>query len=531
MGSGNYNAWKSYWANLEITPSDLNQLANYLFEKEEPLSIDGLIQVLTDNRLKEREAEKKSKLDEAGELYLPGNAYEIGTKLRFPEFDWKQGSVISNHPGQNTALGDFTVTEVQFEDGTRQSFATNLLNHALNTKIYKNPDDVEEDPAEINSLFASTLRTKLRKALEKQTEVVRIADTWFPRSLLIDISKGYLNLAEAILDAHEGGPLGIELLMKELELTNESQNLKLLEFSLNYALQEDPRFDEVGTTGEIAWFLKRLEPEAVLEPPVYIRSNTIVPLADDLDEESFKLLYDLDDELSFTNDEINEVDQEDTATITLTYPHWRSGSIPVTPNSNRVLPSALESENVKITFIDKQTQQPISAWVVRPHNYVIGLRDWYEQQNLIPGSRIEISKTKHPSTMLISSEKKRSNKEWIKTVLVGADGGLVFALLRQPVYAGFNERMAIAITDQEGIDKIWQNRLGRTTPLKSDVFRMMNELAKLNSQHHVHFVDLYAAINVIRRTPPMELLEALSANPEIIHVGDHYYHLADQGKE
>lgn len=168
MGSGNYNAWKSYWANLEITPSDLNQLANYLFEKEEPLSIDGLIQVLTDNRLKEREAEKKSKLDEAGELYLPGNAYEIGTKLRFPEFDWKQGSVISNHPGQNTALGDFTVTDVAFEDGTRQSFATNLLNHALNTKTYKNPDDVEEDPAEINSLFASTLRTKLRKALEKQ---------------------------------------------------------------------------------------------------------------------------------------------------------------------------------------------------------------------------------------------------------------------------------------------------------------------------------------------------------------------------
>ena len=24
---------------------------------------------------------------------------------------------------------------------------------------------------------------------------------------------------------------------------------------------------------------------------------------------------------------------------------------------------------------------------------------------------------------------------------------------------------------------------------------------------------------------------ALSANPEIIHVGDHYYHMADQGKE
>lgn len=531
MGSGNYNAWKTYWANLEITTTDLQHLANHLFEKEEPLNVDGLLQVLIDQRLKEREAERKSKLEKAGELYLPESSYEAGVKVRFPEYDWKQATVISNRPGENVAIGTFTVTEMEFEDGVRRMFATNLPDHALNSKVYQSQDEVAEDPLEIHNLFGSALRTKLRKALEKQSELVRIADTWFSRSLLIDISKGYLNLAEAILDSHEGGPLNIEALMKELELNAEAQNQKLLEFSLNYALQEDPRFDEVGTTGEISWFLKRLEPESVLEPPIYIRSNAIVPLAEHLDEDSYKLLYDLDDELSFTNEEIDEVDREDSVTITLTYPHWRSGSLPVTPNSNRVLPSALESENIKISFIDKQTQLPISAWVVRPHNYVVGLREWFEQQNLIPGSNIEISATKHPGTMLISAEKKRSNKEWIKTVLIGADGGLVFALLRQPIYAGFNERMAIAIPDQEGLDKIWQDRLGRNIQLKSDVFRMMNELSKLNSQHHVHFVDLYASINVIRRTPPMELLEALSTNPEIIHVGDHYYHMADQGKE
>ncbi len=531
MGSGNYNAWKTYWANLEITASDLQLLANYLFEKEEPLSIDALVQVLINHRLAEREAERQSKLESAGEVYLPGNTYEVGTKLRFPEYDWKQATVLSVRPGDNVALGNFSVSEVEFEDGTRRFFATNLPDHALNTKVYKNLDDEIEDPLEIHNIYAPALRTKLRKALEKQLELIRIGDTWFPRSLLIDIGKGHLNLAEAILDAHEGGPLGIEPLMKELELNAEPQNQKLFEFSLNYALQEDPRFDEVGTTGEISWFLKRLEPASVLEPPIYIRSNTIVPLADQLDEESYKLLYDLDDELSFTNEEIDEVDRVDSVTLTLTYPHWRSGSIPVTPNSNRVLPSALESENVKISFIDKESKQPISAWLVRSHNYVIGLGEWFEEQNLIPGSNIEISSTKHPGTMLISAEKKRSNKEWIKTVLIGADGGLVFALLRQPIYAGFNERMAIAITDREGLDKIWQDRQVRNIPIKSDVFRMMNELSKLNSQHHVHFIDLYAAINVIRRTPPMELLEALVSNPEIIHVGDHYYHLADQGKE
>jgi hypothetical protein len=41
----------------------------------------------------------------------------------------------------------------------------------------------------------------------------------------------------------------------------------LLEFSLNYALQEDGRFDEVGPAGEVLWCLKRLEPDEVQQPP------------------------------------------------------------------------------------------------------------------------------------------------------------------------------------------------------------------------------------------------------------------------
>lgn len=130
MGSGNYNAWKTYWANLEITTSDLQQLANHLFEKEEPLNIDGLLQVLIDHRLKEREVERKLKLEDAGEVYLPSKSYEVGAKIRFPEYDWKQATVVSNRPGDNVAIGIFSVTEVEFEDGTHRYFATNLSDHA-----------------------------------------------------------------------------------------------------------------------------------------------------------------------------------------------------------------------------------------------------------------------------------------------------------------------------------------------------------------------------------------------------------------
>jgi len=34
---------------------------------------------------------------------------------------------------------------------------------------------------------------------------------------------------------------------------------------------------------------------------------------------------------------------------------------------------------------------------------------------------------------MISSEKSRQNKEWIKTVLVGIDKGIVFAMLKHPM--------------------------------------------------------------------------------------------------
>jgi len=167
MSSGDYNAWKTYWANLEITTSDLQQLANYLFEKEEPLSVDGLVHVLINQRLAEREAERKSKLETAGKIYLPGNSYEVGTKVSFPEFDRKQANVISNRPGENVAIGTFTVTEVEFEDGTRSSFATNLPDHALNTKVYKSKDDDVEDPVEIHNKFAPALRTKAPQSTRK----------------------------------------------------------------------------------------------------------------------------------------------------------------------------------------------------------------------------------------------------------------------------------------------------------------------------------------------------------------------------
>jgi len=145
---------------------------------------------------------------------------------------------------------------------------------------------------------------------------------------------------------------------------------------------------------------------------------------------------------------------------------------------------------------------------------------------LIPGSIVELISTDDPAVVRIRPQKKRTNKEWLKTLLIGADGGIVMALLRQQVYAGFDERLAIAIPDGQALDSLWKEREQKRPILKNDVLRILGELAKLNQQRHVHFVDLYASVNLIRRVSPQELMQTLSDNTVFVHVGDNYYNLA-----
>lgn len=518
----------NYWEKIEIGLDDLQYLTNYLFETEEPLTIYNLSLVLINHRLEILELEEATRKAKTGLPYLPKESYQVGDKLNFPELDGASGLVSAIRDGDNPGLGAFQVLQIEFEDGTIKEFASALSDHPLNNKDYQNVPGQDQSAESIMKIHGRNINALLRTSLEAQNDLVRIGETWFPRSLLIDIGVGHLNITEAILDSMAGGPIGINELMQQLELADSNENQKLVAFSLNYALQEDPRFDEVGTKRQFSWFLRRLEPAEVLETPVYLRSEEPSIISDELDDITYQLLDELDDELSFAAEDINDAEPTDTISLTLTYPHWRAGSLPVTPLTNQVLPSSLESHTIKIEFIDEQTQEPVSAWVVRDHNYVIGLRDYYEEKNLIPGSILELSRTDDPGIMKIQPKKKRSNKEWIKTVLVGADGGLVFALLRQPISAGFNERMAIAITDVNGLDQVWKNRQANSPTLKSDIMRMMSELSKLNNQKHVHFVDLYAAMNVIRRTAPMDLLNVLLLSDDFFHVGDHYYHIAEK---
>ena len=444
------------WKNLTITNADLQDLLAYLFETETPLPIESLARILVHNRLEHERKALEERQKTLGKVYLPKEQYTPGEQITFPHLDWKSGTISATRQGNNPEIGEFKVITVDFEDGEKREFAAELAEHPLNTP--RNQVDSTSDQAveTVLKTYGAEIRKKLRVALEEQSDIVRIGGTWFPKSLLIDINQGYLNLAEALLDAQKGGPMSPEELLKQMEL-DQTDNLKLLEFSLNYAMQEDPRFDEVGTSGKIAWFLRRFEPEEVREVPLYLQVKPEVTELPEVSEDTLKMILSLNDEL--TPDEFSDTEEQITqASIVLNYPHWRTGTLPITPATAQIFPTALETEHVKFMLEDAQNDEKISAWVVRPHRYVFGLREWFERQNLIPGSIIEIAATADPGIVKIVPQKKRSNKEWIKTVLVGADGGLVIALLRQPIHAGIHDRMAIAIPDVASLDKLFRSQ-------------------------------------------------------------------------
>jgi len=143
----------------------------------------------------------------------------------------------------------------------------------------------------------------------------------------------------------------------------------------------------------------------------------------------------------------------------------------------------------------------------------------------MPGSLVRIRRSENPGEVIIEAQTYRATKDWVRTVIVGADGGLVFAMLKQSISAEFNERMVFAIPSLEAVDQLWVQ-----DPKKSFeqlVVSMIRELSKLTPQGHVHAQELYSAMNIVRRVPPAPLFALLASKPEIAHVGDLHFRLSE----
>ena len=82
--------------------------------------------------------------------------------------------------------------------------------------------------------------------------------------------------------------------------------------------------------------------------------------------------------------------------------------------------------------MDANSEQKFSGWVVRSSGYICGLGEWYQSVGAIPGSLVYVKRSKNPGEVIVRVEK-RKNRDWVRTMLVGSDGGIVFAMLKQQV--------------------------------------------------------------------------------------------------
>lgn len=513
---------EDYWTNFELREEDIEFLYNFLLEKEMPLTTNELIAALVEERVRREKIKIEQQRSSKGEIYLPKETYQIDSSLVFPLLNWKAGRVVDKRPGRNPELGEFEVVKVQFEDGIEREYASSLQEHGMNDANMSFQGDETLNSQEVMDEHGELLEENLETELEEDSNFVRIAGKWFARALLVDVNTGHLNLAEAVLDMAGGGPLPTSSLLEQIELEADV-NPKLVEFSLDLALQEDERFDEVGPAGEVVWFLKRLEPEEVHEPPIFLRYSENEHDRSILTPDMLELERELDDELSPLGGKHDHIENE----VRLIFPHWRAGTLPLSSRIRHLFPTSYEAPRIRFILVDGDSQEKFPGWVVRSKRYVFGLREWYEEKGLMPGSLVWVRKGKKPGEVIVRSDNRRSSREWIRTLLIGSDGGIVFAMLKQTVAAGYDERMAIVVPDLNAVDQIWTKVQKEKMPLERVVVNTVRELAKLNPQSHVHTSELYAAVNILRRCPPAPIMALLASRPWFVHVGDLHFRFDD----
>jgi hypothetical protein len=517
----------AYWSEgFEIEESDLDYLYNLLLEEETPLSTAEMALAIIERRV-EREAQAARRREQGTTLYLPKETYTTGQQLVFPALDYSAGTVVGVRPGRNPELGEFDVLQVDFGEGRPiREFAARLASHKLNEAQEKRAMGEPKAPEDLNAVYGAHIAQALDARLAANPEIVRLAGRWFPRALLATVNIGHLNLAEAVLDMAGGGPLPTDDLLKETGLPN-NINPRLQAFSLNYALQEDARFDEVGPSGQVLWYLRRLEPPEVLYPPRRLENAAPEYDRSRLTPSLVQLEAELDDEFSpSAHQPGNGVESRggsdaDEVQVTLTFPHRRVGTLPLSARLAPLFPTALESPRVRFEFLDADSSQRFPGWVVRQGKYVFGLDEWYRAVDFPAGGYLKVRRGNAPGEVVVHAMRHRPTREWVRTATAGPDGRLAFSMQKQLIGVDYDEQMMVAASNLAGVDEVWLK--SQSVPfarLVADVFR---ELAKLNPQSAVHAKTLYAAVNVARRSPPGPIFAELVSHPYYLLVGDDYW--------
>ena len=515
---------EQYWVDrFRVEQVDLDYLYNILLERETPLSVDEMALALVRHRFHREEAALARK-KHTGDVYRPDKHYQIGDEIVFSVLEYRPGKVVATRPGENPNYGGFSVITVEFDNAKTLDFAADLhVAHALNV------DEDEAVTAESNLLspeeifieYGGYVANSLQERLGDHEDLVRLAGRWFPRSLLAEVNVGHLNLAEAVLDMMGGGPMPASEIVEQIGMMEEV-NSRLAEFSLNYGLQQDDRFDEVGPAGQVLWFLRRMEPKEVQQYPERLAYTPISYDPSLLTPELLDLETEIGDE--HTAVPIQRGPRPQSVVVMLTYPHRQAGTLPLSPRLRLMFPTAYETPHIHFTLVDAESGEEMPAWVVRKGGYVYGLVDWFAEHDVPVGGYLTIQRTDTPGKVQINYARRKPRVEWVRTAFV-ENNHLRFESRKHTIGCDYDDLMIIDVDEPDEIDALWVRAGERGTSLESIMEDLFRQLAPLSQQGHVHAKTLYSAVNLIKRCPPGPIFAYLVGLPQFEQVGGPYWRL------
>lgn len=521
-----------HWArNFSVSDDDIDFLTGLLLERETPLSSADLTRALIEHRLNEQAAALQEQYKNV-RFYNPALSYEVGQKLMFPALEYQMAVVTAVRPGNNPEYGEFQVMQVEFDDESNGGSRPREFAHSL-THSHKLAEEAEAGMAvlpgaselttdDIFDAAGDEIMDALEERLESNSDLVSVASKWFPRSLMLEVNDGHLNLAEAVLDLAAGGPLSTSDILEQIGgLGGEPEVLQA--FCLNDALNNDDRFDEVGPVDTVLWFLKRLEPAEVLTPPSMLRYTPSTYEEGLLTPEMLALEAEIDDEWS--NLKAPRSAATDEVQLVLIYPHRRMGTLPLNNRLRRIFPTARRTDRVWVTLVDGQDGEEYPGWVVREGRYVFGLAKLYRKHKLPVGAFVTVQRGEEPGKIIVNFRAHRPRTEWVRLLNVN-DNQITFEDQKRAIGAEYDELMILGADDITAADALHQTYQSQRKGLSALLRMLIAELSRATPQNTVHAKTLYSALNVVRRCPPGPLFAALLTNPDFEHVGNHYWKLS-----
>lgn len=508
------------WDQVGSADNDVERLYEFLLERGAPTSGRELALHLIELRWREEQEEIAQAAARTSPTFQPKQTYAVGQRVHFA-FGNREGVVKKIRAGDNPRFGTFQVMTVKFDDdATLREFAMGLTcEHPLNQDRVQAKESLGLSQQQIVEQFGEGIQVRIVQRLRADKEFVRSGDQVFLRELIPQINPGYLNLAEAAIE-QGGDAIRTVDLLPILQMTDTKGPAAT--FAVNSAMASDPRFDNVGPTGDSRWYLTRLEPPEAIEHPQVLQAAHahVASLAPELET----IAAELYDEADLNGNGLMIAAARDEITIILTYPHRSAGTLPLTPAVRALLPE-FSRARFKFSLEDASSRKKTAAFAVSDGNYIAGLMQWFNAWRISPGAMITLRRGADPLTLVIDPQLQRERGLWVRVARV-ADGRLTFGQERRPLAHKYDEEMLIVVGDPLGIEKLAESAQSKL-PLGVLLEEIFPELAKLSSAGSVHAKTLYSAVNFVRRAGPRAVLSALTESRTFTSAGGGYFVLND----